>query len=202
MPGNEIEVVKYLVKNKGNVILNHLGNVIKISSPTAGGVIEICDIDDIEHVHADDARKKADIFINDIGISIKQTGGSNAFNRLQRSGILEVFTELEIANPASSLSELDELIQKFHNGSLKGTRNRCWSEALTEFDFKKLVRYLMMKGSPNYGKSNFPAALILTAPGINISENNITVYTFDEYFERYKDSLKLSLRRSRIGQLR
>ena len=40
----------------------------------------------------------------------------------------------------------------------------------------------------------------LTAPKKNISENNIHLVNFSEYFDKYKNEIFLSLRRQWIGQ--
>ena len=94
--------------------------------------------------------------------------------------------------------DLDNLIKIFHSGMITRTRN--WSEAFNESDFKLLLKFLMMVGSPNLRESDFPASYILTAPSSNITTDNIYCDTFDEYFKRYKDKIFISLRRQWVGQ--
>jgi hypothetical protein len=79
-------------------------------------------------------------------------------------------------------------------------RNRPWQDFFNENDFKALVKFLMVEGSPNIGFSSHAAEFILEAPAHSISESNINIFTFDEYFEEYKNSLKIAIRRQWIGQ--
>ena len=57
-----------------------------------------------------------------------------------------------------------------------------------------------MEGSPNVGSSDHPAEYILEAPPGRITKNRIQVYTFDEYFQKYRDDFKVSIRRVWLGQ--
>jgi hypothetical protein len=197
MAGNEELVVDFLIKNKKNLILNHIGKINKIHNPGTSG--KLIDITSSYEVSTEDSGKKADIFINGKGISIKQAGSSFLYNRLQRAEMIKVFTSLGLSNPNKSLLKMDELIKKFQNKEFS-TRDRHWSEGFNESDFILLLEFLMMKGSPNLGVSAFPANYILTAPKKNISENNIHLVNFSEYFDKYKNEIFLSLRRQWIGQ--
>jgi hypothetical protein len=141
----------------------------------------------------------SDIFLNGKGVSIKQSGSSFLYNRLQRAEMLKVFTSLALLNPAQSLLKMDGLIQKFHNGEFN-TRDRHWSEGFNQSDFVSLLEFLMMKGSPNLGISSYPADYILTAPKINITPSKISCDTFSDYFAKYKDFIYLSIRRQWVGQ--
>lgn len=141
------------------------------------------------YLSTQDANKKADIYINDIGVSIKQSGSSFSYNRLQRAELLSVFDILGFENPNDILSVLDKVVNDFHNGIILG-RSRAWNEIFTEPYFKKLLKFLMMDGSPNNGWSLYPAELILEAPPRNITIENIKVFTFDQYFETFKKTLE------------
>lgn len=197
MPGNEATVVDYLINNIGSLRLNHLGLINQIQNPGANG--QLIDITSTDLLRTEDAGKKADIFINGKGVSIKQSGSSFLYNRLQRAEMLKIFTSLGFSNPANTLSKMDGLIQKFQNGEFE-SRDRHWSEGFNEPDFMSLLEFLMMKGSPNLGISAHPADFVLTAPKTNITPNKMSCDTFNEYFTKYKDVIYLSLRRQWVGQ--
>lgn len=202
MPGNEKAIAKYLVLNKGKISLPHLGTVTSVGAPnpSIAGCKEMNSAKDVDACLAsEDSRKKADIYINGQGVSIKQSGPSELFNRLQRDNILEVFTQLNIKNPAHILELLDKEVLRFHNGNLE-TRNRPWEDFFSEQGFKSLLCFLITIGSPNVGTSMHPVEFILEAPAGNISEGNINVFTFEEYFEKYKSDLKIAIRRVWYGQ--
>src|SRR5690606_15654802 len=80
------------------------------------------------------------------------------------------------------------------------TRNRPWQNIFTADDFKALLKFLMMLGSPNKGMSSHPAEIILEAPSVITSANQIYTYTIDDYFNTYANSLVISIRRQWIGQ--
>jgi len=202
MPGNEKEITKFLVLNKSRLSLGQLGIVNSVGVPNLSkeGCLEINNVGDVEKcLSTEDSRKKADIYINNHGVSIKQTGSSFLYNRLQRANILEVFTLLGFSNPESILQRLDKEVSDFHRGNLK-RRNRSWQDFFNEGDFKALVKFLMVQGSPNVGFSSHPAEFVLEAPASNPSEANINVFTFDEYFEEYKNKIKIAIRRQWVGQ--
>lgn len=202
MPGNEKEIAKFLVLNKGKISLGQLGNVNSVGAPNLSekGCLEINNVKDVERcLSTEDSRKKADIYINNHGVSLKQIGPSFLYNRLQRANILEVFTLLGFHHPESMLQRLDREVADFHSGNLE-RRNRPWQDFFNEREFKALVKFLMVEGSPNVGFSSHPAEFILEAPARNISETNINVFTFDEYFEEYKNKIKIAIRRQWVGQ--
>ena len=202
MAGNEKEIAKFLVLNKSKISLGQLGVVKSVGAPNLSekGCIEISNIKDVERCLAtEDSRKKADIYINNHGVSLKQFGSSFLYNRLQRANILEVFVLLGFHNPESMLQRLDKEVAEFHKGNLD-RRNRPWQDFFSEEDFKALVKFLMVQGSPNVGFSSHPAEFILEAPADNISGSNINVFTFDEYFKEYKDKIKIAIRRQWVGQ--
>ncbi len=199
MPGNEVEVARYLLRRLGKIELPHLGIIESIGAPrTYSGFRSIAKESDLILVSAPDARKKADIYLNGIGVSMKQVGGSFAFNRIQRANILTLFRRLGFSSIHSKLARLDTEVGRFHEGRL-ARRNRPWEDFFEKNDFKKLLNFLMTKGSPNLGISKHPAELILEAPSL-ITEQEISVYTFGEYFAKYKDRFKIAIRRQWIGQ--
>ena len=212
MPGNEIATAKALFLCKDIVSLSHIGQIRSIEVPGLNyqSNILIQNIDVLDDLLSpDQSSKKADIYINGIGVSIKQVGATFAFNRLQRANIIDIFSQLNFNDPADSLSRLDQEVVRFHNGLLS-RRNRPWENFFSEGEFKKLTEYLMMKGNPNIGKSNYPADLILEScitesdlerkDLTQIAEEKLHLYTFNEYFEKYKAHFKIAIRRSWIGQ--
>ncbi|WP_017316294.1 hypothetical protein [Mastigocladopsis repens] len=201
MAGNEIEVCRFLFSNIENIDLKHIGQVREIGAPLLNehGYLPVQTLDDLLKISTEDARKKADVYLNGVGVSIKQLGGSFAYNRLQRANIIEVYSILGFSSPESKLNQIDEEVYKFHQGLLT-SRNRPWEDLFSEQDFKDLLNFLMMRGSPNLGMSNHPAAFILEAPATDLSCSNIQVYSFSEYFDIHKQKLKIAIRRQWVGQ--
>jgi hypothetical protein len=200
MPGNEVKTTRYLIENINQISLPHLGCITKIESPTSHGRIALYTVADLNRVVTEDSEKKADILINGVGVSLKQSGGSFPYNRLQRADLLSVFRYLNFNNPEAVFTKFDEQVKKFHDGQLNG-RSRPWQEFMEEKDFYTLTNFLMTKGSPNRGISSYPATLILESPKENISANNIKVFTFDEYFRTNLHNITISIRRQWYGQV-
>jgi hypothetical protein len=201
MAGNEIEVCRFLVLNLGSVQLNHIGLVEEIAAPQKGAdrYTLLRSVEDLSLVSTSDSGKKADIYLNGKGISIKQSGGSFAFNRLQRNNLLDVYTDLGLTQPELIISNLDQEVRKFHQGLLL-KRNQPWKNIFSEADFKILMRFLMLRGSPNLGLSIHPADFILEAPRLINSADELLLWSFEEYFEQYKSKLEVAIRRQWIGQ--
>jgi hypothetical protein len=201
MAGNEIAVCRFLILNLNKVQFAHIGRVVEIAAPVWGSdrytVLEF--VEDLDQVSTSHSAKKADIYLNRRGISIKQSGGSFAFNRLQRANLLEVYTTLGLTNPEAIVANLDQEVNKFHQGLLP-TRNQPWQNLFSEPDFKTLMQFLMLKGSPNLGLSSHPAEFILEAPKTIAGADELLLWTFEEYFEQYKSKLEVAIRRQWVGQ--
>ena len=196
MPGNELLICDFLLNNVGRVDLRHLGVINSLGSPNGKGIIAIKSSRDVS---PEDSSKKADIYINGLGVSLKQMGGGFSFNRLQRASLSNVYSFLGFSGISAKLHQIDAEVRDFHNGLLE-RRNRPWEDFFSESDFKIFLEFLMMRGSPSAKVSHHPASLILEAPSSNISEDNISVHTFEEYFESYKRTFKIAIRRQWIGQ--
>lgn len=193
MPGNEQSIAAFLLQNKSKLLIEHLGQIKTLHTPTNKFPIELKSIQDIKNfLKSDSAQKKADILINDRGVSLKQTGGSKAFNKFQRKWAESFFQILEFKNIPKKMSDLDKAVLDFHHG--KCNRDYPWSKIFSTDEFKKLLQHLMMLGN-QHATSKHQAELIITAPKRNISSNNIHCYTFDEYFEVIQDLSCLSIRR-------
>lgn len=197
-PGNEKLVCEYIMNNIGKISLNHLGTVNSIENPSSvsGKLSPITNIDELV---TENSSKKADIFINGEGVSIKQSGSCVLYNRLQRSDLINLFKILGVKDYTNILTKLDDLVNNFHVGKLN-TRDRDWSEVFDESDFLLTLEFLMMKGSQLRGFSDYPAKYILTAPQKNIDVTNINCDTFNEYFYKNKNKIAVSIRRQWVGQ--
>ncbi len=201
MAGNELEISRYLLVNKGQIHLNHIGRVEDVAAPIIGSdrYISLQTLDDLSRISTAHSGKKADVYLNGQGISLKQSGGSFAFNRLQRANLSEVHTSLGLTHPEVIIANLDREVQRFHRGLLL-SRNQPWKNFFSEEDFKTLMIFLMLKGSPNQGLSDHPAEFILEAAKTVNSNSDLALYSFDEYFERYKLKFEVAIRRQWIGQ--
>lgn len=196
MPGNEIAVCKFLVGRLNRLNLPHIGILTEVRIP---GGLSLSSIEDCVLIHSDDAWKKADILLNGKGVSIKQRGATFSFNRLQRADLESLFLRVGLADAKGAISRLDEVVKKFHVG--QRYRDVDWALVFqNQNDFYKLLEHLMMQGSPSSGLSAFPAELILEAPAFNISEPELKVFTFEEYFQANRSKLKISIRRQWVGQ--
>jgi hypothetical protein len=201
MAGNEIEVCRFLFLNRKQIHLNHIGLVEEVAAPIKGSdrYLPIQSLDDLASLSTSHAGKKADIYINGQGVSIKQLGGSFSFNRLQRANLLDMYTMLGLMEPETLVANLDQAVHSFHQGQLPG-RSQSWQGFFSEQDFKTLILFLMLKGSPNHGLSDHPAEFILEASKTVSQNDDLVLYSFDEYFEQYKLKLKVAIRRQWIGQ--
>lgn len=201
MPGNELEIGRFLLNNIGKIALPHFGQLASIGAPNPSrpGFTPITTPAKINLLSSEDSRKKADIYINNCGVSLKQTGSTFSYNRLQRANLQDVYLILGFDSIEQRLLSIDKEVERFHRGLLN-RRNRPWEDFFKEDDFKSLLEFLMMKGSPNVGLSHHPAEFILEAPPLNISANSISLYTFDEYFNKYKQDFKIAIRRQWVGQ--
>lgn len=200
MAGNEVAIANFLFKNIGKIKLKHFGIITEIGAPNKkqGDYTIIKNENELALIATSDRGKKADIYINKFGVSLKQAGPSFPYNRLQRADMLNLFNFLELKKPQEMLDKIDKEVDDFHTELIFG-RSRLWNKIFDEEDFKTLVRFLMITGSPR-GESKHKAEYILEAPGQITGAEDIDVYTFDEYFEKYKNNIFIGVRRQWIGQ--
>ncbi|MEQ9625218.1 hypothetical protein [Coleofasciculus chthonoplastes] len=186
MAGNEKAICEFLFLNIGRINLKHIGILGQIGIPDKNypGYRLAESLSDISTLSTTYSRKKADIYLNGRGVSIKQAGSSFSFNRLQRANLIQVYSRLGLTAPQTILTQLDQEIYRFHQGLLS-SRDRPWQNFFSENDFKTLLNFLMMLGSPNLGMSQHPAELILEAPATQISQE---MY-LDDYFDRFATHL-------------
>ena len=200
MPGNEQNILNFFFKIKDTDIeIKHLGKIVSLKIPFKNQLIEI-NQDNLDKFFSDDSSKKADLYINDIGCSLKQKGGNFSYNRLQRKNMNNFFGKFfnnqKIIN--NIVFKIDKKIKLFHLNKIK--RNFKFIDVMNENEFKILLKYLMTEGSPNVGKTSFSAKYILEAKKDVKSYKDITIYTFDEYFADKKDNISFAIRRHWFGQ--
>ena len=195
--GNEKEVLKFLYNHKNQLFQNPIGLLKKLEIPFGDLKHEINHLNDIDKYYSDDAHKKADCFINNLGVSIKQEGPANLFNRLQKkyNSFLQKFNW---GKKFLIIQKKLILVLQFHDEKIK--RNVDIYSVFDENDLKKILKQLMLVGSPNLGISNFSAQIILIAPKTIGNMEDVKLYNFNDFFEEYKDSINLAIRRSWIGQ--
>jgi hypothetical protein len=201
MAGNEIEVCRFLLSNLGKVSLNHIGQIVEMAAPIAGSdrCLVLHSEANLDQISTSDAKKKADIYLNAQGVSVKQKGGSFSFNRLQRKNLLALYKALKFSDPEAIIRKMDQEVDRFHQDLLP-SRNQSWRSFFTEQEFKTLLEFLMLKGSPNLGLSYHPAQFILEAPKVITTGSDLTLYQLDEYFAQYQENLTIAIRRQWIGQ--
>lgn len=154
--GNEKQVIEWLQENCGKVMLPHIGVLTHVE--TIGKV--------------NDNRKKADVLLNDIPVSLKQVESSFLYNKGFRSDFLTLGIDI---------NWFDHQVKEIH--STEKNRNVSWQEAMDRRQFKSLLRILMMDLNLKQGISKYPAELILTHPAETKHVIDISVYNFEEFFE-------------------
>ena len=198
MAGNEKKILSFFLKEKNQGrSLKYLGKIHSIKIPYKKELIEL-NANNIEKFHSDDSRKKADVLINEKGCSLKQKGKSFLFNRLYKRDI-EVFFN-KFFNPKKSkniINKIDNKIKECHSGKIK--QNFNFLDVMTEIEFKKILYYLMTEGSPNFGKSNAAAEFIIEGEKNIKTSQDISIFKFDEYFEKKKDKITFRIYRQFYG---
>jgi hypothetical protein len=198
LAGNEVQVCRFILQHLHQIQLNHLGQLTEISAPSCSGYRQLLSPSDLDKVSTSDARKKADIYLNRTGVSLKQKGSSVLYNRLQRANLFELFSKFGFSQINEKINQIDDEVTRFHQAEIP--RDRLWQNFFSEAEFRRLLSYLMLSGSPNYGDSKYPAVLILEAPFPITDAAELEIYSFDEYFNKYQQNLRIAIRRSWAGQ--
>lgn len=141
------------------------------------------------------AGSKADVYINDFGVSVKSHRGANpAFlNHTHRFGMIKVCQRLGIR-----IDEFDDMIDEYWDKRLKGYIKEDVSNTNPESPFKNhmdylkpILNYFLFKGTAR-GESVYPATYILSF------ENPLNdcgwVISKDDYIETYWDKFIFSIR--------
>lgn len=201
MSGNEIETIEFILKNKDNLELKHIGKIKSIKIPYKNKKIEVT-FENLKKFKKDNSKKKADIYLNDIGISLKQEGGSFSYNRMQRKFLFDFFVKtLNFRNTNEIIQKIDNQVQIFHNKKDNNDEKSffLYSDIMTNEQFKILLKYLMLDGSPKT-KSQFPAQYILKSKKKIFSTGNLQIFNFEEYFNKYSSVNIFRTRRCWYGQ--
>lgn len=175
--GNEEQIIGWLERNNGKIILPHIGVLTHI-----------------ERIgKANDNRKKADIKLNNFAVSLKDVQASFLYNKATRSDLLKYLKP-------SDLDWFDQQILNIHNNK-EQKRNVRWQDGLEKERFQVLLRVLMMQMNPKTGISEHPADFLLTHPRITDHIIDICVYTFDEFFNIFaEDWITFAFKRHWPGQ--
>lgn len=154
--GNEKQVIEWLEENCGKVMLPHIGVLTHVE--TIGKV--------------NDNRKKADVLLNGIPVSLKQVESSFLYNKGFRSDFFSLGVDIQwFDNQVKDIHYIDKI------------RNVSWQTAMDRPRFQSLLRILMMDMNLKQGISRHPAELILTHPSGTKHVIDICVYNFKEFFE-------------------
>lgn len=201
MPGNETDVLEFILTNKEDIILNGIGKIKTIKVPKEGSFVELKSREDLSKVDSSDSTKKADFYINDIGISIKQEGSSPLYNKAQRKHLKDFFDFFLFGDRITSeiINNLDKEVDRYHQN--QRIRDVQFSEIMSEDKFKKILKYLMLDGNADLKKNNFKAKLILVAKKKPIVSNDLNLMSFDDFFSKYRTLFVIALRRIWVGQL-
>jgi hypothetical protein len=196
--GNEKIVIQYLFNNQKTLNLNGIGAVKKLEIPLKNQLIDITNLYDSNKFANDDANKKADIFINGIGISIKEKS-SVLYNKWQRKNAFDL---LNLFNPTKVstqiLQKLDKKVSELNQGLILRDVNA--SQIMTNKQLSDFLEYTMFIGSANHGKSSFPAQYVLIAPKKISSPTELEILNFNQFFKKYKNNIVFALRRCWYGQ--
>jgi hypothetical protein len=201
MPGNEKETIRFILENKKKINLKYIDKIKTIKIPHKNKKIKVTN-KNLDNFYSDDSSKKADIYLNEKGISIKQDGGSFAFNRIQRKSLLNFFSKtLGFKDTNEIINKIDNQVQIFHNKKNDDDEKSSFSplNVMSKTQFYTLLKYLMLDGSP-MEKSEFPAQYILNSKKNISSQDDLKIFNFDEYFDKYSSVCMFRTRRCWYGQ--
>ena len=204
MPGNEESVISFLVQSLQNekpLNLPIIGFLKEVSMPIKEDKKIVRNTSDLKNFSSNDRYKKADVYINNIGISIKEHC-SPLYNKIQRKHIPNLIKYLfpdrkdleDILN-----NTIDTKIERVNQGS---NRDIHWSRIFSKKDFFIILEFLMMRGYADTKLSSHPADYILISPKHLTHENikDIKILSFENFFEEYKNNIVIAARRIWIGQ--
>jgi hypothetical protein len=198
MPGNETDTIIFIINNKDKLKLKYLNKINKIQIPHNNKLTEV-NLDNIKDFYSHDSHKKADIYINNIGISLKQEGGNFSYNRLQRKNLNTFFSHFFTKDEKDDIiKKIDKKVKQFHKNEI--TRNFPFTDVMTKKNFFKVIKYLMLKGSPNLGETEFTAEMILVSKKKINKVEDLTIFTFNEFFDKFSNQFSFAIRRHWYGQ--
>jgi hypothetical protein len=71
---------------------------------------------------------------------------------------------------------------------------------MSKENFYKVIKYLMLEGSPNLGETEFAAEMILISKKKINKVEDLTIYTFNEFFDKFSNQFSFAIRRHWYGQ--
>lgn len=204
MPGNEETVIKCLVnslQNDKKIKLPVIGNLNEVSMPIKDGKKIISQTSELINFSSNDRHKKADVYLNNFGISLKEESAP-LYNKIQRKHLMDLVNYLFPSKSnfiSDLLAKLDYEIEKVNKGS---NRDIQWHKIFSEDDFFIFLEFLMMKGYADTKVSSHQADFILIAPKKMSLENldKIKIFSYKDYFEAYKNKIVIAARRIWLGQ--
>ena len=197
--GNEFEFFTFFVSLIGQKF-PYIGKIKKVSLPGTDIVIT----DPNQEIPFDrntfpnaPTIYKADIVVNNKGVSLKQRGGSNVLNWITSSQSKRIFpgSHKIISDYARDVALLKAPVQVTPA-----------SLSIKESDWERIINWAAFDGTIDskseniYKPSPVPADVVVMGPKSGISLNNISVYNKDDYFENNKDNLIFLFRRILVGQ--
>ena len=122
--------------------LSHIGKIDKIEIPKKDKLIQINRVEEIEKNSSSDSSKKADVYLNSQGISIKENG-SKLYNKLYRKDLNFINKFINDKKTTKTvIQKIDNKLKQIHTKSLK--RDVMWSDLIEEKYFKPILKYLMI----------------------------------------------------------
>lgn len=185
----------YSVKDCGKELpdISYPGDILKLSIPEILAIQEECNINKTSK------ESKADIFINNIGISLKSKTGGNPsiINHTHRKGFINL---LKRENLGFDISTIDPLINKYWELREAGTGEDIPNTNLSPFfdssEMKKLVTYFAFDGTASY-ESKYKAQFVLhfnLNKGKHIDFNNWILYGKNHFIDLIWNKLIFSVR--------
>lgn len=197
--GNEFEFFTFFVSLIGKKF-PYIGKIKKVSLPGTDIVIT----DPNQEIPFDRSTfpnaptiYKADIVVNNKGVSLKQRGGSNVLNWITSNQSKRIFPNSHkiISDYARDVALLKAPVQVTPD-----------SLGIKESDWERIINWSAFDGTIDgkseniYKPSPVPADIVVMGPKSGISLNNISVYNKEDYFENNKDNLIFLFRRILVGQ--
>lgn len=180
--GQEDRVIEWLKANVGKITLSHIG-VLK-------------EVQEIGKMN--DNRKKGDVYLNGLSVSLKDVESSFLHNRIHRKDLIEHFK--------LNIDWFDNHVRQIHEKNLP--RNVKWQGSMILDDarrdakkFKAMLRELMLSRNPKQGISDYPAEYILTHPRKVENAMDISLFNFDEFFDLFAENwISYAFKRCWYGQ--